>query len=126
MDTIDFPTMGSAVLLEATDLDEREQFKFDIQRRGMKKAGKCTFQERYHQTEILVRVDIDGPPHDNPDGETIPCPHLHIYREGYADRWAVPLPIDAFSDPTNLELTLRHFLKYCHVESIPQVQRIMG
>ncbi|HEY7442131.1 MAG TPA: hypothetical protein VH701_06920 [Vicinamibacterales bacterium] len=26
-----------------------------------------------------------GAPHRNPDDEEIPCPHLHLYREGYGD-----------------------------------------
>ena len=86
--TIPFPPMGSSLVLDATDLEEKEQFKIDAQRRGRKKVTKCTYQMRHSQIEILLRVDIDGPPHDNPDGETVLCPHIHIYREGCADRWA--------------------------------------
>jgi hypothetical protein len=37
-----------------------------------------------------MRLDLDGPPHRNPDDEEIPWPHLHVYREGYGDKWASP------------------------------------
>jgi hypothetical protein len=72
--------------------------------------------------EILLRLDIDGPPHVNPDGVEVPSPHLHVYREGYGDKWAEPAPAD-FSDTSNLPRTLEDFLKYCKVERIPLVQR---
>ncbi|MFW9280162.1 DUF6978 family protein [Glaesserella parasuis] len=26
----------------------------------------------------MVRLDIEGPPHRNPDGEEIICPHIHL------------------------------------------------
>lgn len=121
--TIVFPTFGTGIVLEATDRDRTERFKIDVQRKGKKKRTKCTYQMRYVQTEILVRVDIDGPPHENPDGEEVPCPHIHIYREGYADRWARPLPLNDFPSVADLVATLKDFLRYCKFENIPSVQR---
>jgi hypothetical protein len=64
-------------------------------------VSKCTYQERYAVIEILLRLDIDGPPHQNPDGVDVPCPHLHVYREGYGAKWAMPLPAD-FTNPSDL------------------------
>jgi hypothetical protein len=37
-----------------------------------------------------MRLDLDGPPHRNPDDQEIPCPHLHIYRAGYGDSGPSP------------------------------------
>src|SRR5438874_2522092 len=108
---IDFPSAGAAKKLEAKSEDKRESFLLDINRRGTIRLTKCTFQERYEVVEILLRLDIDGPSHDNPDGETIPCPHLHVYRDG-GDKWAIPLPMD-FSDPADLVQTFKEFLTYC-------------
>ena len=34
LDTIDFPAMGTSLVLDATDFEEREQFKIDVQRKG--------------------------------------------------------------------------------------------
>jgi hypothetical protein len=32
----------------------------------------------------------------------IACPHLHIYRAGYGDKWAVPAPADKYPDVQDL------------------------
>jgi hypothetical protein len=120
--TIDFPCSGSAQELEVKSLDGEEAFLIDINRRGRIKISKCTYQERYHVIEILLRLDIDGPTHQNPDGTEVPCPHLHIYREGYADKWAQPIPAD-FTNPADLIATLREFLVYCRVQNIPGINR---
>jgi len=122
--SIEFPTLGSCLILDAVDVDERESFLLDVQRKGKLKPTKCTYQKRYQSVEILLRLDIDGPTHDNPDGESVPCPHIHIYREGYADKWAYPLPAAAFPDATDLVITLTDFLKYCKINRIPSVQRV--
>lgn len=126
MRTVEFPTPGSHLILDATDLEEREEFKVDAQRKGKLKIGKCTYQLRYEMNEILLRLDVEGPPHDNPDGETVPCPHLHIYREGYDEKWAIPVPVGEFPDTTDLENTFVDFLKYCKIAKVPDVQRRMG
>ncbi len=117
--------MGDALLkiaakqFEAQSEDGHELFVFDVNRRGKIKLSKCTYQERYAVVEILVRLDLDGPPHQNPDGAEVPCPHLHVYREGFADKWAVPLPAGVFSDVSNLAVTLLEFFRYCNVRNIP-------
>ena len=119
--TIYFPQPGQQLQRELKSQDTRESFLLDIGR-GRIKIGKCTYQNRYHVTEILLRLDIDGPPHVNPDGETVPCPHLHVYREGYADKWAGPIDPTEFTNTADLVLTLRQFLTRCKVERCPEIQ----
>lgn len=119
--TLYFPVAGDKATLQATSLDLRESFVFDIARARLR-LSKCTYQERYRMTEILVRLDLDGPPHRNPDGTLVVCPHIHIYREGFADKWAEALPPEAFTDSSDLVQTLREFLEYCHVKNIPDIQ----
>ncbi len=121
---VQFPSAGAAKVLAAKSEDGREAFIMDINRKGMIKLTKCTFQERYELIEILLRLDIDGPPHTNPDGQVIPCPHLHIYREGFGDKWAVALPA-GFSNPADLEKTFKEFLEYCNFKNIPVIQRAL-
>ena len=121
-EAINFPCSGSAQELEVKSSDGREVFLIDINRRGRIKISKCTYQERYNVVEILLRLDIDGPPHQNPDGTDVPCPHLHIYREGYADKWAQSIPAD-FTNPADLIATLKEFLVYCRVQNIPGINR---
>jgi hypothetical protein len=119
---ITFPTAGAAEVLEVKSTDGREAFLIDINRRGRIKISKCMYQERYNVVEILLRLDIDGPLHENPDGTEAPCPHLHIYKEGFGNKWAQPIPAD-FTNPTDLIVTLREFLRYCRVQNIPNVNR---
>lgn len=121
---IALPLPGEYAKWEAKSLDHREVFVIDANRKGKLKLGKCTFQERYQLVEILLRLDIDGPPHQNPDGEVIDCPHLHIYRERWGAKWAYPLPAD-FTDTTDLVKTFQEFLRYCGIQNIPDVQRVI-
>lgn len=121
-ETLVFPSQGESGQWELKSVDGTEAFIVDAQRKSMIKVSKCTLQERYRVVEILLRLDIDGPPHDNPDGVEVPCPHIHIYREGFEDKWAFPLPVESFSDTTDLPLSLREFLVYCNVQAIPPIQ----
>lgn len=67
--------------------DKQEKFLFDMWR-GTIRFSKYRYQTRGRKIIVLVRLDIDGAPHTNPDGNRIEGTHLHIYREGYEDRWA--------------------------------------
>ena len=86
-----FSRPGERLAIPLTSADKRENFMLDVARAGIK-LTKATFQNRARQAIILMRLDLDGPPHRNPDGAEIACPHLHVYREGYGDKWAVPAP----------------------------------
>ncbi len=70
---------------------------------------------------VIARLDTGGPLHRNPDGSELPCPHLHLYRAGFGDKWAFPIPTDW---PTNLstQLILEYFLRYCNVIRPPEFQ----
>lgn len=82
-----FPAPGERLAIALASKDKRENFMLDITRAQIK-LTKATYQNRARQAVILMRLDIDGAPHRNPDDQEIPCPHLHVYREGYGDRWA--------------------------------------
>jgi hypothetical protein len=71
----------------------------------------------------LARLDFGGPPHRNPDGEEIACPHLHLYRQGYGDKWARPVPQDTFTNMDNLFMTLDDFMSFCNISEPPNIQR---
>ena len=92
-----FPAAGQQIALALTSLDKRETFMLDVTRAQIK-LTKATYQNRSRQAIILMRLDLDGPPHRNPDGTEIPCPHLHTYREGFGDKWAIPAPADRYSN----------------------------
>lgn len=117
----DFPAPGERLVLPLTSLDKREDFLLDITRMQINVA-KVNYQNRARQVIVLMRLDLGGSPHRNPDGEVIPCPHLHIYREGYGDKWAFPLPEGKFKDVSNLFETLQDFMVECNVVQPPKMQ----
>lgn len=119
-----YPGIGGALIIPLTSQDRRENFLLDIGR-GSIEIRKGKYQMRGHQVIILARLDFGGPPHRNPDGEEFPCPHLHLYREGYGDKWAYPVPTDKFRDLSDLWQTLHDFMDYCRVVEPPVIVRGM-
>jgi hypothetical protein len=53
----------------------------------------------------------------------VPCPHLHLHREGYADKWAFPLPRDRFRNPADLWASLEDFVRFCSVTEPPLIEK---
>lgn len=99
-------------------MDYKEEFVLSIWR-SFFSLQKSSFRNFAKKTITLVRVDLGGRPHRNPDGEEIGCPHIHIYREGFGDKWAFELPTEKFSDPSNFLTTHRDFLSYCNITRPP-------
>jgi hypothetical protein len=84
---------------------------------------KATFQNRARQAITLMRLDLDGAPHRNPDDSEVPCPHLHIYREGYGDKWAFPAPLDRYPNVHDLFSTFDAFMRHCNVTNPPRIEK---
>lgn len=116
-----FPDLGGALRIPLHSTDRREEFSLDITR-GRILLEKNTFQTRARKAVILARLDLAGPPHRNPNGEEIDCPHLHLYREGYGDKWAAPLPA-AFTGIENTVELMDAFMDYCRVVGKPIIER---
>jgi hypothetical protein len=91
--------------------------------RAQIKLTKATYQNRVRAAIILMRPDLDGPPHRNPNGVEIPCPHLHIYREGYGDKWAIPAPLDVYANTLDLLSTFEAFMLQCNIIALPNIQK---
>jgi hypothetical protein len=117
-----FSAPGERLAIPLISPDRREHFMLDVSRAQIKLA-KATYQNRARQAIILMRLDIDGPAHRNPDGEEIPCPHLHIYREGYGDKWAVLAPVDRYPSTLDLFSTFKAFMTHCNVTEPPNIQK---
>ena len=104
----DNPGLGGRITLPLISTDRHEPFLLDL-RRGRIDLAKGTYQDRGRQVVVLARLDFGGAPHRNPDGEEIASPHLHLYREGYGDKWAFPVPSDRFANLDDPRLTLEDF-----------------
>lgn len=113
-------TGGRKLVISLFSENKREEFKLNIT--PSKIALKQTYQNRARVNAILARVDLNGPPHVNPDGEEIPCPHIHIYKEGYNDKWAYMLPGD-FSDCNDIFVILLDFMRFCNIVKPPKFDR---
>lgn len=117
-----FPGPGGHLSLPLVSRDRAESFYLDIRRGGID-LKKGTYQNRAMQIYVLVRLDFGGAPHRNPDGKEVLSPHLHIYREGFGDKWAFEIPTDRFSHIEDPWETLQDFMKYCNIIDPPNIQR---
>jgi len=117
-----FPSLGGSIRVPLISHDRREEFMLDITR-GTIELKKCTFQNRARSVIVLVRLDIAGSPHRNPDDTEIPAPHLHLFREGYGDKWAIPVPVEDFPNLHDLYLCLDDFMRYCNITLKPFIDR---
>lgn len=117
-----YPDLGGYITIPLVSIDRREPFLLDL-RRGRIDLSKGTYQNRGRQVVILARLDFGGAPHRNPDGEEIGSPHLHLYREGFGDKWAFPVPGDYFPNPHDAWRTLQDFMRYCNIVEPPIIQR---
>lgn len=121
-DLHDYPGTGGSLVVPLTSQDKREEFLLDIYR-GQIGLLKSTYQNRARQVIVLVRVDFGGAAHRNRDGMEVPCPHLHLYREGFGDKWAVPMPVASFPNINDLWQTLEDFMTFCNVVDRPAIVR---
>lgn len=118
----DFPMGGQSVVLPLRSADRREHFLLDLSR-GRIDLLKVKMQSRGRQVVVLVRLDLGGAPHRNPDDQEIASPHLHIYREGYGDKWAVRVPKEHFRNVADIWTALEDFLRFCNVTQPPHIER---
>jgi len=119
---IPLPDLGRKLSVELLSSDKRERFNLDINR-SFVSLSKLNLQTRARVTVVLARLDIDGAPHRNPDDVELPCPHLHLFREGYGDKWAIPAPPEHFTNLTDRWQTLHEFMKFCSVVEPPVFDR---
>lgn len=76
-----------------------------------------------------MRLDIDGRPHTNPEGTAVGRSHLHVYREGFEERWAIPLAEAKapdggliFPDTAERARLFKAFCAFCHIQDAPAYQ----
>ena len=118
--SIKFPLQGEQREMKVISSDGKIPFILDVNR-GQIKISKCVYQNRYRKDIILLRLCIDSSKHTNPDGEDMGGTHLHVYREGYGDKWAFSLPVE-FSDDMDLITKFFEFLDYCNIDNASELQ----
>ncbi|MBA4291203.1 MAG: hypothetical protein C0439_19720 [Pseudomonas sp.] len=119
-DAFQFPDLGGRIEVPLLSRDERERFSLDINRKRI--ALTTGYQARGRQVIVLARLDFAAP-HRNPDGTEVGVPHLHVYREGFGDKWAVEIPTGMLSKPDDAWQVLHDFMNYCGVVERPNIVR---
>lgn len=115
-----YPAKDQRLQVPLASEDGREEFILDIKRYTVNLARR-TYQNRARKDVVLARLDIEGPDHENPDGTVVPPPHIHVYRQGYGDKWAYPLP-EAFDGISDIVGIFEAFLSHCNVVTRPTFQ----
>lgn len=115
---------GADDTYELAGPNDREKFLLDVWR-GTLRLTKLRFQDRVRTVVVLVRLDVDGAPHSNPDGQRLAGTHLHIFREGFDDRWAYPVDPIVFTLLSDPGTTFQEFCAFCKIESPPPVQGVI-
>ncbi|MDO8585480.1 MAG: hypothetical protein Q7T82_00390 [Armatimonadota bacterium] len=120
----DYPAPWGRICVPLVSRDRRESFLLDVSRSG-KIVLKGKYQNRARHTLILARYDFGGGPHRNPDGTEVDCPHLHLYREGYGDKWAYPAPSEAFANTSDDWQVLTDFMRFCNITEPPVINKVL-
>jgi hypothetical protein len=102
-------------------IDKKEFFSLDLSR-GRINLKKQKYQNRAREAVVLVRLDL-GSPHRNPDGTEVGVPHIHLYKEGFADKWAYTIPDGVFKNLDDPMQILADFMTYCNVVNQPVFTR---
>ena len=118
-DSLNFPSLGDKITLEMASTDLKEEFLLDINRTSIV-VKHATLQNRAQKTVILARLCINKG-HRNPDGVDVPAPHLHLYKQGFADKYAHALPAGVFTNTEDIYVTYQEFMKFCNVTVMPNM-----
>ena len=124
-DSIKLPNNGEECTFDLESQTTNDKFYLDIDRKGKIELSKFKIQNRYALTKLpLIRIDINSPPHINPDGRKTSRNHIHIYKETDNDTGNLPWAYDleSFQDchfnlqTLNFMQVFLNFCKYCHIE----------
>lgn len=96
--------------------DGNNVYLLDVHR-GVLKLSRVMLQNRVRVAMVLMRVDLNGRPHTNPDQQVLNGSHIHLYREGYEDKWAKPLDPSVFQDENDISQVFRDFCSFCNIDN---------
>jgi len=116
-----FPNSGDKKDVSIVSQDQKYLFIMSINRSSTINEKRCSYIVRNKANgKNLLRLDVNGPAHRNPNGERIECPHLHIYKEEFSDG-NLPFAIEFdVNDDSLIESCLR-FLSEFNVINVPLI-----
>lgn len=119
-----YPARGEKNTIPLTSIDRREDFSLSMYSSRIDIA-KGSYHNRARGIVPLVRLCFGDKPHTNPDGERFDSTHLHVYREGYQDKWAFPPPAERFPNLGDQWQTFHDFMRFCNIVEPPHVKRCL-
>lgn len=130
---IRLPNNGESNVFQLKSTSTSDEFLLDVDRRGRIELSKFKLQNRYALTKLpLVRIDIDSPPHMNPDGTITSRNHIHIYKQFDNDTGNLPWAYDLEDfnqikfDKDNIVFMdiFTEFCEYCNI-NINNIQGVI-
>jgi len=122
IDLPDLADLGGTMDFSFISRNRREEFILNY-RKDCINLSKRNHNFRGRKVIGVARLDLDGPPHRNPNGEEVSPRHLHLYREGYGLKWAFEIPADRFKNLDDSLQTLEDFMRYCNIVDLPRIRR---
>ena len=132
-----FPMSGQRLMIPLQSVNKKEKFIFDIQRYSIS-IKKIKYQTRARKVIPLRRLELNGSNHLNPEtdnppdtllndyiGIEVPCPHIHIYYEGWDLKWALPAELFFEIDKVDLYNSMKGFFTYCNVRKLPNIDEVL-
>lgn len=105
---------------QVNSIKSKETFLLDFYR-GSFELSKYTINKRYRQIIVLLRYD-NGGRHTNPDGETFFGRHVHLYKEGYNDKFAFPVSMINVLDTDSIETVFKKIMYFCNIKKFPSIE----
>lgn len=118
------PQQGTSGRIDLRSVfSDKDKFPVIINRTSRIRKEKYTLLLLYGKDQGLLRIDVGGPNHVNPDGTIVPCPHIHMQQRdtGHWDSWANDLPA-VFGDSSDILETVKDFLMYCNANNITSIK----
>ena len=106
-------------------------FSLDMNRMSSLELDKVTIQTRYLTTnDWIIRLDLNGPPHTNPDGSVTNRNHIHILREIDWNLLNYGYNIDEFhklliENTKNITKVFEEFCKFCKIDINRDLQLVL-
>lgn len=105
---------------QINSLSNKEKYLLDFYR-GSFELTRYTINKRYRQSIILFRYDNQGR-HTNPDGEHFIGAHIHLYKEGFNDKFAYPITDIEIEESDALEKVFEKLMYFCNVKVKPDIE----
>lgn len=121
-DVIGFPNFDHKLTYELESEFNPKSYLLDANRKGSLDPMKISYQFRFRASNVIIRLDLNGPPHTNPDSTEVGRNHIHIAREGYNARWAYALPDDVLNNSDDLIDIFKWFLSRCNISHTGKIK----